>query len=195
MASAFNRTLVVDTDVASFYIFHPEDLAHRKTSPTGWPGYHFACQPEFEAGRLIAFDTGSDGTYKIRLTNESLTAREQEWLAHSGNFRLSVTRGRVYFDNGNSLPSDRYRDETEDYPDQWLQLENGNYKVTVNAIEWDSEPGAVDEEGEVAADSLPCYVVQFAKVDDLLGSTDNQTGPASSAASQTNPAKLAAFFS
>ncbi|HEY1068378.1 MAG TPA: hypothetical protein VGE52_19805 [Pirellulales bacterium] len=28
-----------------------------------------------------------------------------------------------------------------------------------------------------------------------LGSTDNQTGPASSAASQTNPAKLAAFFS
>jgi hypothetical protein len=162
-----NQRIVAGTDGASFYLYHPEDLQHRLTSPLAWPCYHFACRPEFEAGRLVAFDTGADGGYAFRITDGPLTDREKEWLAGSWEFRYTVRRGRVYLDGGYALPSDNYCDESERHPDRWISLPNGNYRVRVNAIEWYSEPGAVNEEGQATDDALPSYVIQFTPIDEL----------------------------
>jgi hypothetical protein len=63
-----DRTLDLGTDVAAFFLFHPDDLAHRQGDPIDWYTYDFACRPEFAAGRLIAFLTGSDGGYRFRRT-------------------------------------------------------------------------------------------------------------------------------
>ncbi len=181
------------TDVASFFLYHPDDLQHRMTSPQGWPYYHYACQPEFEAGRFVAFETGSDGKYQFRVTGGGLTVREKTWLAGSWSFRYRVRQGCAYIDGGYALPSDRFFDNSKERPDQWISLPNGDYCVTVNAIEWYSEPGATNEEGEISPDSLPNYVFQFAQVMDL-GSIEPPTTLPRLVCSRDSPARLSMSF-
>jgi hypothetical protein len=172
-----DQKIIAGTDGASFYLYHPKDLEHRMTSPLAWPSYHFACQPEFEAGRLVAFDTGGDGGYGFRITGGPLTKREKKWLASSWEFRYAVRHERVYLDGGYSLPSADYFDESEDHPEQWISLPNGKYKVTVNAIEWYSETGAVDDNGRATDHALPSYVVQFSPVIDFETIEVSRTPP------------------
>ena len=175
--SQLDQRIVAGTDVATFYLFHPDDLAHRVTSPLAWESYHFACQPEFEAGRLIAVGTGGDGTYAFRITDGPLTEREKEWLASSWTFRYVVRHGRVYLDGGYALPSEDYIDDSEDHPQQWFSLANGKYQVTVNAIDWSSEPGSVDANRRATERALPGYVIQFSPVENLSGIKVSATPP------------------
>ena len=126
---------------------------------------------------MVAFDTGGDGGYAFRATDGSLTDREKKWLANSWEFRLVVRHRRVYVDGGYALPSDDYFDESDDHPEQWVELPNGNYKVTVNAIEWYSEPGGVDSKGRPTDKSLASYVIQFRVVDDLSSVRSSRTPP------------------
>ena len=65
------------TDVAALFLCHPDDLAHRANDPLDWYDYGFACSKEFEAGNLIAFRTGGDGGYSLRLAGGNLTAAER----------------------------------------------------------------------------------------------------------------------
>ena len=91
----------------------------------------------------MAFDTGGDGGFQIRLTTSELTAREQRYAGTSCDFRLKVRHERVLLDNGNHLPCDESRRDPV-REDLWINLPNGNYRVTVYAIAWDREPGALD---------------------------------------------------
>jgi hypothetical protein len=63
MSLEWDKLYKLGTDVAGFLFFHPTCLAHRKDDPTGWWGDDFA--EEFRAGRLVAFCTGSDGTFTL----------------------------------------------------------------------------------------------------------------------------------
>lgn len=165
VAGQLNRQFAACTDGATFYLYHPDDLQHRRTSPLGWPHYDFAGGPEFAAGRLVAFETGGDGDYGFRVTNGPLTEREQQCLASSWDFRFVVKHGRVFLDGGYGLPSDQYFENYDKYPEQWITLPNGNYRVTVNAVDSFSEPDA--EEKHAAGDGLPSYVIQFQAIENL----------------------------
>jgi len=185
VVSHIEQRIVAGTDGASFYLYHPADLQHRLTSPLAWPCYHFACRPEFEAGRLVGFDTGGDGGYAFRITSGELTERERAWSAGSWEFRYVVRHGRVYLDGGYALPSDDYFDESEEHPDQWITVPNGCYCVRVSAIEWFSEPGAINDQGEATGTALPSYVIQFLPTDTLeaipVASTPPRMEPSRSA--------------
>lgn len=158
--------IVVNTEVASIYMFHPDDLQHRKSSPMGWSSYGFTVEPEFGAGNLVAFVTGSDGTYQVRLTEGELTARERKYFSCAWEFRYKVRHNGVLIDGGEFLPEDRgHHLEESPAEDQWYAIANGNYKVTVSAIDWSSEPGAVDSQLRATKNALSAYVIQFKKVD------------------------------
>jgi hypothetical protein len=162
-AGKLDQTVTVGTDGAQFFLFHPDDLKHRNGSPTGWVGYPFAVTPEFVAGNLVAFDTGGDGGFRIRLTTEDLTAREKKFAGASCDFRLKVRQERVLLDNGNHIPGDEpQRDPIRE--DLWVKLLNGNYRVTVYAIDSDRDPDALDQGGKRKEDSLPDYVIRFRPV-------------------------------
>lgn len=176
-AGMFSHRVVCGTDIASFFIYHPDDLKHRLTSPQGWTWYHFACGPEFLAGRLVGFTTGSDGGYGFRITNEPLSDREKQWLAGSWDFRYHVKHGRVYLDGGYALPCTNHFDDSADHPEQWIKVPNGDYRVRVNAIEWYSEPGALDDNGQATENALTNYVIQFIPVDDLESIESSLTPP------------------
>ena len=158
-----DRTVTIGTDGAQFFLFQPDDLKHRKDSPIDWVSYSFAVAPEFVAGNLVAFDTGGDGGFQIRLTTSDLTAREKRYAGTFCDFRLKVRHERVLLDNGNHLPCDEpRRDPIRE--DLWINLPNGNYRVTVYAIAWDSEPGAGGQNGTRKASTLPSYVIRFRPV-------------------------------
>jgi hypothetical protein len=173
-----SHTVDLGAESASFYLFHPDDLQHRRASPPEWVLYEFALAPEFAAGNLVSFDTGADGTYRLRLTRGELTAREKRFRSCSWDFRYRVRHGRVLIDGGEFVPADSTSDLDESLPDvaagpdaipaeQWYAIPNGEYKVTVHAIDWTREPGAVGAGGDARKSALPGYVIQFTPVKQL----------------------------
>lgn len=148
---------MVPTEVAHIVIFHPDDLAHAAEWPIAWYCEPFVYPSESVAGRLIAWCTGSDGSFAVRLTNGAVTEREQAYAGPRWTFPYTVRHGRVFLDNTDTLPGLEQMTETSENEDYWIDVENGDYAVTVTAIEWSAEPGARDED----FDKLPNYVVQF----------------------------------
>jgi hypothetical protein len=167
MKRSFSKVINIGTDVATWFLFHPQDLVHRNKDPLDWWAYDFAFKKEFASGNLIAVDTGADGGFSIRLTDQDLTTRERTYATYSKKFRLQVRHDRLFLDGGYALNADEQTDKPEDFPDQWIEISNGNYEVTVHVLAWHKEPGTVDQDGNSTKNSLPSYVVVFKPVDNL----------------------------
>ena len=157
----WDKLYKLGTDVAGFLFFHPARLAHRKDDPTGWWGDDFA--EEFRAGRLVAFCTGSDGTFTLKFVRRPLTPAEERVLVAKESFRYDVRDGRLYWDNANCLPCEDRFENAEDDENGWLELPNGPYRLTVHALDWFSIPDA-DREAEA---DISHYVVRFEPVSSL----------------------------
>lgn len=162
-----SKRIFLGTDVATFVLFHPDDLAHRADDPIAWYSCDFAWQRESRAGRLVAFGTGADGGYSLRLTSEGLTAVEAPLACQSWAFPLVVRHGRVLLDNTDALPGEERMTDPTEVPEQWFELDNGSYRATVHALAWEEAPGALQEDGSIAPDAPPNYVIVFEPVADI----------------------------
>ena len=174
-----DKTLSVGTDVAAWFLFHPHDLAHRRADPLNWWSSDSAIFKEFAAGTLVAVCTGGDGNSTVRFTNVGLTERELTYAVCWADFRLQVKHQSLYLDGGDVLPAEECdeieRCDPEGYG--WIELPNGNYRVTVHAIAWYDEPGALDENNYSTESALAAYVVHFQSVADLDSITPPTTLP------------------
>ncbi|MEG4959135.1 MULTISPECIES: DUF6386 family protein [unclassified Microcoleus] len=144
---------VVGTEIATWFLFHPDDLAHRLQNPEEWCWHEFAISKEFASGNLVAITTGADGAFLIRFTDQNLTEQEQLHVLASVTFRLCVRNNCLYLDGGDLLPSAQmfgYHDATS-----WLEIPNGNYQVIVHTF--DCKKCSNDA-------NLPSYTVQFQPV-------------------------------
>lgn len=158
-----SKTMVLATDVAHLVLFHPEDLGHAEQWPIAWYAETFVYPVESAAGRLIAWCTGSDGVFKLRLTTGDMTAREKAFAGPSWVFPYRVRHGRVFVDNSDALPGVEKMTDPADSEELWFELPEGDYAVTVTAVEWEAEPGASSD----GHDTLPNYVVAFLPLQDL----------------------------
>lgn len=163
-----DQTIDIGTDIASFYLFHPDDLEHRKDDPLDWFAYGFSCRKEFEAGNLVAFRTGGDGGYRLRVTDGDMTDGERTGEVGAWEFGYTVRHGRVAVDNGDHLPSDQAVSSRKIPTDCWVAIPNGDYRVTVHPI---------DRTGSEDADSLPDYVIRFEPVNAPLRVAHSPTPP------------------
>ncbi|MGH9972204.1 MAG: LON peptidase substrate-binding domain-containing protein [Pyrinomonadaceae bacterium] len=166
MENHLNEVRIVQTDSASWFLFHPADLARRDKDPINWWAYDFAVRREFAAGTLVGVTTGGDGGFSVRLTDQGLTQRENKYAVKSQSFRLRVRHGRLLIDGGYVLPSEYGESAAEDSPD-WIKVQNRDYRVTVHALAWYEEPGAVDHEGSATKNALTAYVAVFDVVQGL----------------------------
>jgi len=162
-----NKTLMVGTDVAAWFLFDPQALAHREQDPCDWWTHDFAIRKELAAGNLLAVDTGSDGGFKVRFSTEGLSDRERAYVRYSREFRLRTLSGKLYFDGGYALSCDDPTSKPEEDPENWVELAKGDYRATVHTIDWYEEPGSVDSEGTGTETSLPAYVVVLESVPSL----------------------------
>jgi hypothetical protein len=126
-------TCTVGTDIASFYLYEPDLLTHRGTSPWCWfsdfaeTSYDRGDRtvPERMDGRLAVIGSerpeyidgygltwyGSDGAYRLRCTTAGLTADEAareypETKARPDTHSIRVTQGRLLLDGGYLIPYD-----------------------------------------------------------------------------------------
>jgi len=141
--------VTLGTDGASFLFYHPDDFPGRPGRPMECLGFDFAWNKE--VGKIIAFCTGSDGRFRFRITSGALTQREDRWRMCSAEFLYTVRHGEILLDNGCG-----YDSFTFDIP-------NGHYRVTLHAIDWSEEPGAMEMP---PAEQLCNYVVCFEPVTD-----------------------------
>lgn len=167
MDAAVDHTANISLDSATIFLFNPLDLAHRDQSPAGWWNFRFACLPEFEAGRLIAFSTRSDGTFRVRVTTQPLSSREKRFARCSCDFRLAVKHGHLLIDNDLCIPHLHSRTLPAPEDMRWIPVPNGNYCATVYAIAWDKERGAVDAAERATSRALPSYIILLRTVADL----------------------------
>jgi len=151
--STFSRRINIGTDVAHILIFHPDDLSHAAEWPIAWYSDPAVYPVENAAGRLMGWSTQSDGGYMVRVTDGALTDAEKAAAGPSWTFPLTVRHGRVFVDNSDGLPGQEQMLRPADYPDQWVEVPNGSYAVTVTGIEWDG------------SDDMPNYVVSFVPAD------------------------------
>ncbi|MBW6421596.1 hypothetical protein KX729_09105 [Rhizobium sp. XQZ8] len=155
--AGFSKTLMVSTDVAHIVLFHPDDLAHAREWPIAWYSEPFIFPAESAAGRLIGWCTGSDGGFAVRITDGPLTEREERYCGPRWTFPYRVRHGRVFIDNTDTLPGVEQMTQPSENEEFWIDIPDGDYAVTVTAVEWSAEPGARDDGFE----PLPNYVVQF----------------------------------
>ena len=158
MSLEWDKLYKLGTDVAGFLFFHPKRLEHRKGDPIAWWTSDF--QQEFLSGRLVAFSTGSDGTFTMKFVRRPLTPVENKVLVVKECFRYDVQDGRLYWDNSDNLPSEDQLSNAEDDAEGWLELPNGRYRFTVHALDWYS---ISDAEREAEAD-ISHYVVRLEEV-------------------------------
>lgn len=160
------RMIRVGTDWSAFYLFHPEDLAHRKASHPKWLSN---CAEEMASGSLVTFKTGGDGGFSFRITSGKLTKREHEHRCCGWDFRVAVRHGQLFLDGGDYIPfkQNKYdpRDTTDPWyetiKERWIDVPNGNYRVCVHALR------NVAEGTERLIEGLASYVIQFQPVKDL----------------------------
>jgi len=169
-AAIMNTSITIGTDVAHLMLFHPDDLAHRSEDPIAWYGYDFAYRAESRAGRLVAWGTGSDGGFLVRLTTGLLTEAERRSACASWTFPFVVRHGRVLLDNSDALPGAEQMVRPEEVPDLWCTIPNGSYRVTVTPIDRTSEDAGDDPE-------LPDYVVTFDAAEEIGGIPVADTPP------------------
>ena len=171
-AAALNRSLTLRTHTASFFLFEPQTLEHRRTSPMGWESYDFAAGRELAAGNLVAFFTGGDGDYRLRLTDGVLSPLEQKRSNGSWSFRLHVRHGQVLLDNGDHLPCEATADETDedlvDLGKQWISLAPGRLPGDGACDQPAVQPPAHDvHRRKVSQAALPDYVIAFRRIENL----------------------------
>ena len=162
--SEFSEQRRIDVEAAHILIFHPDDMVHTVAWPIAWYCDSAVYPHESEAQRLIAWCTMGDSVHDVRLTNGALTEREKAYAGPSWTFPYRVRHGRVFLDNSDVLPSQEQMASAEERSQYWVDVPNGDYAVSITAVDWTREPGA-DEEG---FDALPDYVVQFAPMDGSL---------------------------
>ncbi|CUH77355.1 hypothetical protein TRM7557_01333 [Tritonibacter multivorans] len=155
--SGVSTRMYVATDVAHIVMFHPDDLEHAGAWPLGWYGERFVYPVESAAGRLVAWGTTSDGGFDLRVTHAPLCTREERYAGPRWQFPYTVRHGRVYFDNTDGLPGQEQMADVRNTESCSVALPNGDYVVTVTAIEGAAEP----ESAAGGAAALPAYVVQF----------------------------------
>lgn len=118
---------------------------------------------EIKTNRFVPIYLHSDGCFQFKVKiNEPLTERESKYVLDKSENYLFSTDGTAYL-SGIEFISDTVK-ENEGIK---LDLEKGFYKVTVYLIEWDKEPGAKLDDGEISPDALPDFIIKLVKTDEI----------------------------
>ncbi len=137
-----NEHAEVWTDTATIAVFDPTECRRRELSCGRYPHY---TSEVVRNGVAAVLDVSSDGIYKVRITDESLTAEEQA-LVHDEIhvLGLEVTSGRIYI-SGMDLPGDAEELLNEHGAGRFLNCPNGAFQLRIVSLRWtDGSPRGAD---------------------------------------------------
>jgi hypothetical protein len=146
--SKFSKVFDIDVDGATLFLFHPEDLSHTTDWPIDWYMQSAAWKAHSKAGTLIAWGTGEDGVFRVRITDGGATRDEKAHIGDRWKFLCTVRRGRLLLDNGDALAADSGPHSPATDASPWIDIANGIYHIEVSALDTEEN------------DALPDYLVQ-----------------------------------
>lgn len=114
-----------------------------------------------EKGYFVPINLHSDGCYEFEVRTsevdnaESLSPRELKYLTVSSAPYYLRSEGLICFGGYEYISND----PTEDVG--VLEVQKGDYKVVVNLMAWDNEPGSKDASGKPMPNALPDFIVNI----------------------------------
>ena len=139
-------------DYASFSIIHDYDSWDAELCED------VDIQRHIKAGEFIPLNLG-DGAFGVEIrfgSPDSMSEREKKYLLVPGQPYLLRTKGKVCV-SGIEAVSGELRPQAIS-----LDVDPGDYAVLPQLIDWNQEPGAVDENDAPTANALPDIIVYLA---------------------------------
>ncbi|MDR3616520.1 MAG: DUF6386 family protein [Candidatus Obscuribacterales bacterium] len=136
-------TVTFATNTATLAVFDPERLGTRVDDDADWWCVgNFWKLNEVASGEIALVNLGSDGVYKVRLTDGQLTADERAYAADHVRLGAVVTSGWVFIGPGELLPGEGLAtDPTNAEFARWFcRMPAGAYEVEAYGIDWQECP-------------------------------------------------------
>lgn len=146
------------TDTATLAVFDPMRLIHRVADASDWWCDNFLELEEIKSGAIALIELGSDGAFRVRITDGGLTPDERDYAAEVvQGLGLEITSNSVYLGPGECLPGGGFGS-----PDlkrgNMLTMKKGVYNVEAYSIQWFDSPRWWNEDRAVP-DDAPADVV------------------------------------
>ena len=112
-----------------------------------------------ESGTFVPIDLG-DGVFSVDVrigTPEDMSDREREYLLVPSKPYLLKSSGQVAVSGIEFISGEKSSKYTS------FHLDSGDYSVFLNLIDWNQEPGALDESGKPTKNSLPDLIIFISK--------------------------------
>lgn len=136
---------VVETADGMITLFDPRDLAHHAAEPGDWYRHRFALENDLETGRFAAVLTGRNGAHRVLVTSAPLDARERAVAGPQATQRLRVVDRRLLLAGGGDVwPSLATPRQPPPSDPRWFGLPNGDYEVTITALDTVLDPALPD---------------------------------------------------
>ncbi|MFF2553459.1 hypothetical protein ACFVUS_20845 [Nocardia sp. NPDC058058] len=165
--AAGNSVFTAVTGSGMLALWDPVSFAH-VVDYDGWEVELLEDEPvgeHIQTGKLVPLNILADGRFGVLVRVDAtgaaeLTARERKYLQESSEPYLFRSTGTAKVSGIESVGA---FDDTEasvaDMVPTEIDLPAGDYAVTVHLLDWEAEPGAMDDEGDATPSALPDFVV------------------------------------
>lgn len=128
-----NETIQFFTDSATLAIYDPQMIKHRILDSIDWWSVGFNELEEVKSGLISLISLSNDGSYKVRITSDSLTQDEQDFSRSViGPLGVTTTSGKVFIGKGECLPGEGQMVSSKDISiksGKMLELPPGHYDL------------------------------------------------------------------
>lgn len=151
-----NVEIVYATDTATIAVFDPALLASRVGDEVDWWTDAFDQLPEVAGGKIALAGLGSDGFYRVRVTDSpELTQDERSYAAVKVTLGVEVVSGRIFVGAAEHLPAGDGSTDLEELAAFVVPLPNGKYKAEIYRIVWQGAADWMVPAGQPIPDSAP----------------------------------------
>ena len=131
----------VTTENGTIALFDPFDLQHHEADPPDWYRYDYGIADDLTSGRFSAISTARNGQFRVRVTSSPLLASERPAAGPRATLRLRVLNHRLLLNGGDAWPSINQAASRYAYDERYLAIPNGDYRVTITALDPRLSPG------------------------------------------------------
>lgn len=151
------QKIVFATDTATLAVFDPATLVPRESDEVDWWATEFHQLPEVATGKIALVGLGSDGVYRLRLSDSpELSEAERAYAAEKVTLGVEVVSGRLFVGAGEHLPGgESSPDASGELAEFFVEAPNGRYKLEVYSISWNGAADWMVPAGQPIHESAP----------------------------------------
>lgn len=125
------------TDTATLAIFDPSVLSKRQHDEVDWWSSNFSELPEVRDGMITLVGLGSDGFFKVRLTDDALTNLEKSYAREVVHTGVRVENNRIFVGQGEALPGGGFMTTQAEGSQNglFIGIENDDYDLAIYSID------------------------------------------------------------